>query len=111
MRETASHEQPVIRRIFFPSDLSPESERAFGHARLLAARLGAAVTIYHALEIPPARWARAAGREEELRRELAAEVRAVIEERAATLDGPHDVLVDDDVSAPSSLADIAVLRH
>ncbi len=58
MSETASHDQPTIRRIFFPSDLSTDSERAFGHVRFLAARLGAAVTIYHALEIPAGRWVR-----------------------------------------------------
>jgi nucleotide-binding universal stress UspA family protein len=111
MRENASHDQPTIRRIFFPSDLSPESERAFGHAGLLAARFDAAVTIYHALEIPAARWVKAAGHEEELRRTLADEARALLEARASTLGGPHDVLVDDDVSAASCLADIAVLRH
>jgi nucleotide-binding universal stress UspA family protein len=110
MPDRAPHE-PSIRRIFFPSDLSPESDRAFGHARLLSSRLGAAVTIYHALEIPPARWVRAAGREEELRRTLAEEARALLQVRAAPLDGPHEILVDDDVSAPACLADIAVLRH
>jgi nucleotide-binding universal stress UspA family protein len=111
MPETSAHEQPSIRRIFFPSDLSPASERAFGHARLLASRLGAAVTVYHALEIPPARWVKAAGREDELRRVLADEARAMLRAQAVSLEGPHDVVVDDDVSAPSSLADIAVLRH
>lgn len=102
---------PDIARIFFPTDLSPESERAFGHARLLAARLGTGVTIYHALEIPAARWVRAAGREEELRRTLAGEARADLERRAASLEAPHEVVVDDDVSAAAALADIAVLRR
>jgi nucleotide-binding universal stress UspA family protein len=111
MPETSTRELPAVHRIFFPSDLSAESERAFGHARLLAARLGAAVTLYHALEIPAARWVRAAGHEEDLRRRLADEARGLLEARAATLGGPHDVLVDDDVSAASCLADLAVLRH
>jgi len=102
---------PSIRRIFFPSDLSPESERAFGHARLLAARLQAAVTLYHALEIPAARWVKAAGREEELRQTLADEARVLLQGRAALLPGPSEVLVDDDVAAAASLADIAVLRR
>jgi nucleotide-binding universal stress UspA family protein len=102
---------PSIRRIFFPTDLSPESERAFGHARLLAERLPAAVTLYHALEIPAARWVKAAGREEELRRTLGAEARAVLAARAAALEGAHDVIVDDDIAAAASLADIAVLRR
>jgi nucleotide-binding universal stress UspA family protein len=104
-------ENASFRRIFFPTDLSPASERAFGHARLLASSLGAAVTVYHALEIPPARWVKAAGREDELRRVLADEARALLQAQAASLPGPCDVVVDDDVSAASSLADIAVLRH
>jgi nucleotide-binding universal stress UspA family protein len=102
---------PDIARIFFPTDLSPASERAFAHARLLATRLGASVTVYHALEIPAARWVRAAGREEELRRTLAAEARTDLERRAADLGVPHEVVVEDDVSAPAALADIAVLRR
>jgi nucleotide-binding universal stress UspA family protein len=111
MSDRSVPDPPAIRRILFPSDLSPESERAFGHVRLLAARFGAAVTVYHALEIPPARWVQAAGHEEELRRTLADEARVLLETRAAALGGPHDVVVDDDVSAASSLADIAVLRQ
>jgi len=111
MHESAPLAEPAFRRIFFPSDLSPASDRAFGHARLLASRLGAEVTIYHALEIPPARWVKAAGREDELRRLLASEARALLQAQAASLDVPHEVLVDDDVSAAACLADIAVLRH
>jgi nucleotide-binding universal stress UspA family protein len=105
------HESVPFRRIFFPTDLSPASDRAFGHARLLASRLGATVTVYHALEIPPARWVKAAGREDALRRVLADEARTLLAAQAASLEGPHDVVVDDDVSAAASLADIAVLRH
>jgi nucleotide-binding universal stress UspA family protein len=102
---------PTIRRIFFPSDLSPESERAFGHVRLLAEVFGSTVTIYHALEIPAARWVRAAGREEELRRTLADEARALLATQAASLEGPYEIVVDEDVAAASCLADIAVLRQ
>jgi nucleotide-binding universal stress UspA family protein len=111
MPESAPRALPSIQRIFFPSDLSPESERAFGHARLLASRLHAAVTLYHALEIPAAQWVRAAGREEELRHTLANEARALLQGRAAILEGPSEVVVDDDVAAAASLADIAVLRR
>ena len=41
-----------IRTILFASDLSPESDRAFEHARFLAERFGARLTIYHGLEMP-----------------------------------------------------------
>ncbi|MET0554923.1 MAG: universal stress protein [Vicinamibacteria bacterium] len=111
MPDREAHFPPSLRSVFFPTDLSPGSERAFGHARLLASRFAAGVTIYHALEIPAARWVRAAGREEELRRTLAAEARADLERRAASLGVPHEVVVDDDVSAADCLVDIAVLRR
>lgn len=111
MPERAPHDLPAIERILFPTDLSPASERAFEHARLLASRLGAGVTVYHALEIPAARWVAAAGHEEELRRRLASEARAELERRAARLPVPHEVVVEDDVSAAACLADIAVLRR
>jgi nucleotide-binding universal stress UspA family protein len=108
--ERVPRSEPLIRRIFFPTDLSPESDRAFGHARLLAARLGAGVTLYHAIEIAPARWVRAAGREEELRHILATEARALLAARSSFLDGPRDIVIDEEVSAAPGLADISVLR-
>ena len=45
-----------IRTILFASDLSPESDRAFEHARFLAERFGARLTIYHGLEMPRAEY-------------------------------------------------------
>jgi nucleotide-binding universal stress UspA family protein len=101
---------PSIRRILVPSDLSRESDRALDHARLLAARFGAHVTLYHALEIPGPEWVRAAGTEEELRRRLAAEATLELERRGRSLPGPHDVIVEPDVSAPAALVDVALLR-
>lgn len=44
--------EAVLREILFPSDLSPRSDRALDHARLLAQRFGARLTIYHAVEVP-----------------------------------------------------------
>jgi nucleotide-binding universal stress UspA family protein len=41
----------AIRHILFPSDLSPASDRAFDHARLLAATFTAPVTLYHVVEL------------------------------------------------------------
>ena len=42
----------TIREILFPSDLTPESDLAFDHARLLAERFGAALTLYHVADAP-----------------------------------------------------------
>ena len=42
----------AIAEILFPSDLSPESDRAFHHARFLAERYGARLTLYHAVQVP-----------------------------------------------------------
>jgi nucleotide-binding universal stress UspA family protein len=107
--ESVPRPEPVIRHILFPTDLSPESDRAFGHARLLAVRLGASVTLYHALEIPPA--ARAAGREEELRHTLEQAARSLLAARSSLLDGPRDIVIDDGVSGATTHADISLLRH
>ncbi len=101
---------PSIRRILVPTDLSPASDNALGHAVLLAARFGAHLTLYHALEVPGPAWVRAAGHEEELRRRLAAEARRDLERRARKLPGTHDVVVEPDVSAPSMLVDVALCR-
>jgi nucleotide-binding universal stress UspA family protein len=43
------------REILFASDLSPASDRAFDHARLLAERFGAKLSLYHAIEVEDAR--------------------------------------------------------
>ncbi len=43
----------AIRRVLFPSDLSPASDRAFDHARFLAGHFGAHLTLYHVVEVPP----------------------------------------------------------
>jgi nucleotide-binding universal stress UspA family protein len=41
----------AIHHILFPSDLSAASDRAFDHARLLAATFEAPVTLYHVVEL------------------------------------------------------------
>ena len=43
---------PAIRQILFPSDLSEASDRAFQHARLLAASFAARLTLYHVVAAP-----------------------------------------------------------
>jgi nucleotide-binding universal stress UspA family protein len=110
MAERAPKTPPSIHRILFPSDLSSESDRAFEHARLLAERFAAHVTLYHALEVPSREWTRAAGHEEQLRSRLAAEATIELERRAKALPGPHEIIVEPDVAAPRLLVDVAVLR-
>lgn len=59
-------EAASIREVLFPSDLSPEADRAFEHARVIAERFEARLTIYHAVEVPDpsyAHWAFNRGRE------------------------------------------------
>src|SRR5205809_249668 len=46
-----TRESAVLREILFPSDLSPESARAFEYARLLAERFQARLVLLHV--IPP----------------------------------------------------------
>jgi nucleotide-binding universal stress UspA family protein len=41
-----------LRHLLFPTDLSPESENAFSHAKLLAERFGSRVTLQHVVELP-----------------------------------------------------------
>jgi nucleotide-binding universal stress UspA family protein len=45
----------ALQSILFPSDLSPASDRAFEHARLLAESTGARLTLFHVVQGPPPR--------------------------------------------------------
>lgn len=44
-----------IREMLWPTDLSPESDRALDHARFLAQRFEASLVLYHAVCVPRAR--------------------------------------------------------
>lgn len=95
---------PTIREILYPTDLSPETEGALTHARFLAERFGAALTLYHAVEVPDhrfAHWAFAHGHEVWVRAEH--EARKVLEGRAAALPVPHAVVVERTASAHRAL--------
>jgi nucleotide-binding universal stress UspA family protein len=98
-----------IREILFPSDLSPASDRAFEHVRVLAEAFEARVTLFHALG--PALAARPPSPEDEERAwALAAEqARRSLEERAQRLAGPQEVIVRQGVSAVRALVDLAIL--
>jgi nucleotide-binding universal stress UspA family protein len=94
----------TIREILFPSDLSPESDRAFEHARLLAEHLGAALTLYHVAEVPDhrhAHWAFAHGHEIWVHAEKGA--RECLDRRAEGLSVPHRVVVERKASAPRAI--------
>lgn len=98
-----------VRRILFPSDLTPASMAAFAHAQLLAHRYRARLTIYHALEVPTAEYARwGADHDAEYRARLAGEVRRELERRCASAPDA-EIIVDSSVSAPSLLVDAALL--
>lgn len=85
-----------IRELLFPSDLSAESDRAFEHARLLAERFSAPLTLYHAVEVPDpsyAHWAFNRGREiwlhvEQTARELLVRVSPLVPACAVRARGP-----------------------
>ncbi len=95
-----------VREVLFPSDLSPDSERAFDHARFLAERFEATLTMYHAVEIPDpsyAHWAFAHGHEIWCRAEQAA--KEALERRAQCLGVSHTVVVERQASADAALLD------
>jgi nucleotide-binding universal stress UspA family protein len=99
-----------IRRILFPTDLSAASEAAFPHARLLAEGFGAALTIFHAVEIPTAVYAREGGdHDEEIRARWGREARAAIDQRFASAPAAREVVVRTDVVAPALFVDVALL--
>lgn len=98
-----------VRRVLFPSDLSPASAAAFAHARLLSQRYEARLTIYHALEVPTAEYARwGADHDAEFRARLGEAARRELTQRFSPA-GEHEVVVDTTVSAPSLLVDAALL--
>lgn len=96
-----------IREILFPTDLSPESERAFDHARFLAERFRAALTLYHAVQVPDHRHAHwAFAQDHEIWQRAEGQARECLERRAETLGVSHHVIVERSVSIPRSLLEL-----
>jgi nucleotide-binding universal stress UspA family protein len=94
----------TIREILFPSDLSPESDLAFEHARLLAERFDASLTLYHVADVPDhrhAHWAFAHGHEIWIHAEKGA--REGLERRAQGLSVPHRAIVERKGSASRAI--------
>jgi nucleotide-binding universal stress UspA family protein len=98
-----------IRTILFASDLSPESDRAFEHARFLAERFGAALTIYHALEMPRSEYAGWIDTNDDRRGRWERKVREELSRRTASLTIPHEVVVQGGLVGGHVLVDLAVL--
>ena len=99
-----------IRTILFPSDLSPESDRALEHARFLAEQFGARLTIYHGLEMPRSELQAWTDAREDRRAEWERKVRQELERRAAGLTVPHEVVVEGGLVGGRFLVDLAILE-
>jgi nucleotide-binding universal stress UspA family protein len=89
-----------VREVLFATDLAPESERAFEHARLLAERFQARLTLYHAVEFPDpvyVHWG--FNRSHAVWLEIEKSARQQLQHKAATLGVSHAVEVER-VSSP-----------
>ncbi len=96
-----------IRDVLFTTDLSPESDRAFDHARFLAQRFEASLTLYHAVQIPDHRFAHwAFAHDHEIWARAEKHARECMERRAQTLSVSHRVIVERKVSVPGALLEI-----
>lgn len=97
-----------IREILFPSDLSSESDQAFEHARLLAERFRARLTLYHALE-PHGEHAPAPGSDPVSLARWEESVRARLARQASSLTVPHEIAVQGGLVGGHVLVDLALL--
>ncbi len=96
-----------IREVLFPTDLSPESDRAFDHARFLAERFEASLVLYHAVQIPDHRQAHwAFAHEHEVWETAERHARECLLRRAETLKVSHRVIVERRVSVHRSLLEM-----
>jgi nucleotide-binding universal stress UspA family protein len=103
MRDRFVLASPAIRDILFPSDLSPVSDRAFDHARLLAERFQARLTLFHVVEAPPPRGDE---REDEMWRRAARAAHEHLDRQSGDLRGVSDIVI-----AREGLADHALLAR
>jgi nucleotide-binding universal stress UspA family protein len=96
----------AVREVLFPTDLSPESDRAFDHARFLAESFDASLVLYHTVPIPDhhqAHWAFA--HEHEVWATAERHACECLRRRAETLKVSHRVIVERRVSVSRSLVD------
>jgi len=96
-----------IHDLLFATDLSPESDAAFDHVRLIAERFGADVTLYHAVEVLDDRypgWRSASSRG--LWAEAARWAKEALEERASRLAVRSSVHVERVASAKRAVLEM-----
>jgi nucleotide-binding universal stress UspA family protein len=101
-----------IHEILFPTDLSPAADQAFEHARFLAERFHAFLTLYHAVQVPDhqfAHWAFAHDHDIWMEAERRAKERLV--RRAETLAVRHCVVVERRISVCRSLVETMRARQ
>ena len=102
----------ALSEILFPTDLSPESDRAFEHARFLAQAFEARLTLFHAARVPPSEYgAWTQGHEAEVWERVETEARRVLGLQAKDLKTPHQIVVRHDVPSTPLLADLAILNE
>jgi nucleotide-binding universal stress UspA family protein len=98
-----------IQHVLHPTDLSVESRRAFDHARLIAERFGARLTVYHALVSEVQLYdteAAAQARDDAAEAAVRAQLASLVQPLAA----PHEIVVERNVVVPA-FADVAVLSR
>jgi nucleotide-binding universal stress UspA family protein len=105
-RHPAPEESHGLSEVLFATDLSPESDRTFSHARMLAERFGAHVTLFHAIRTPRSRNA-VVDQELWRRQELAA--RSHLALSAETLSVAPTLVIKRTDSVSRSL--VAMVRH
>jgi nucleotide-binding universal stress UspA family protein len=93
-----------IREVLFATDLSHESDHAFEHARLIAERFRAGLTLFHALD-PSGRAADGAGKDD-APVQPGAEVRDRLERRAESLGVSHRTIVETSSAPQKALLDV-----
>lgn len=84
---------PALREILFACDLSPSSDLAFDHARLLAERFGAHLVLYHSLDAASAE-ASGKPRGDQVWERARRAAQTYLEMRGAALDVPYDIVVE-----------------
>lgn len=93
-----------IHQILFPTDLSERADRALDHARFMAERFGASLTLYHAVEVPDHRYAHwAFAHNHEIWAEAEKQARHCLERRAETLGVSHRIVVERKPSIPGGV--------
>jgi nucleotide-binding universal stress UspA family protein len=99
-----------LRTILFAADMTPESDGAFEHARFLAERFGARLTIYHGLEMPRSEYAGWVDPRDDRPARWERRVRERLSARAATLKVPPEIVVEGPIPGGHFLVDLALLK-